>query len=172
MDQPQSFEPQHKNRTWLWVILGVIIVGVAVAAFMLMNKSNTPADATNTTGQDNQESAIQDVLHSYYSLLGERKIGDAYQHIAAASGVTQKEYVDYQSNRGAFVNGLNDITYNYIEVSDGIANVSVTIEWSQMDNPITGDTYNQTSQLEMVQEAREWKILWKENEVGTNTNGG
>lgn len=115
--------------------------------------------------QASAEDKIKEALKNYYSLSGQRKFGDAYQYVANASNISQKDYVDYQSGRGLFVTGFKDISYNYIEVNGDTADASVTIVWNQMANPLVkGDTYNQDSKLQLVKENGNWKILWKKVE--------
>lgn len=154
------------------VISTVILVGVIAFALTGCAKSSpTSVPTNNTVAQVSAEDSIKDVLRNYYSLLGQRKIGDAYQYVATASNISQKDYVDYQSGRGIFVNGFKDISYNYVQVHGDTADASATIAWSQVSNAVTGDTYNQESTLQLVKEAKKWRILWKKVEDSTsNTN--
>ncbi len=161
MDQQnQQQEPKKKSKKTLWIVLGVvaifIVIGIVASNGNNINQTNITVSA---------EDQIKEVLKNYYSLNGQRKFGDAYQYIANTSNVSQKDYVDSQSERGLFVTGFNDISYNYIEVKDDITDASVTIVWDQMNNPlVNGDTYNQDSKLQLVKENGDWKILWKKIE--------
>ena len=159
-----------KDATYKKTLLLLLVAGI-VPLLLAGCVSSSPTAGTNTTTtQTNAEDSIKDVLRSYYALLGQRKIGDAYQYVAAASNVSQKDYVDYQSDRGIFVNGFKDISYNYIQVHGDTADTSVTIAWSQVSNALTGDTYNQESTLQMVKETNGWRILWKKVEDETSNS--
>lgn len=161
-------------------VKSILLLTLIGASALFVSGCAGPTTKTSTTINTNAsilqisaEDSIKEVLRSYYSLLGQRKIGEAYQYVAAASNVSQKDYVDSQSERGLFVNGFKDISYNYIQVHSDTADASVTIAWSQVTNPITGDTYNQESALQMVKEAKGWRILWKKSEDSaseSNTN--
>lgn len=161
-----------KGRFYNYKVFLLLIVGI-VPLFLTgcATSSPTSVPTNNIVTQTSAEDSIKDVLRSYYSLLGQRKIGEAYQYVATASNISQKDYVDYQSGRGLFVNGFKNISYNYVQVHGDTADTSVTIAWSQVSNSITGDTYNQESTLQMVKEAKGWRILWKKVEdSASNTN--
>lgn len=155
-------------------ILAVTLIGAS--AVVLSGCSASPTTNTTSTVNSNTsipqvsaEDSIKEVLQSYSTLCGQRKFGDAYQYIALASNVTQKNFVNDLSGRGQLVSGFKDISYNYIQVQGDTADVSYTVTWSLLTNTVSGGAYNYERQYQMVKEDGNWKILWKSDD-SVNTN--
>ena len=152
-------------------------VGVAIGVLLLSGCGNSNSGDKNTPEnskavpenkvaeqitQKSDEEQIKDMVKNYYSLLGDKKFGDAYKDVADASGASNKEFVDAMSKKGDFVTGFKDINYNYVDIKDDNADISVTINWNVMQNPIvSGDTYSQSVTIQAVKENSEWKIKWE-----------
>ena len=154
----------------------VAITFIGVSAMLLSGCSgSSTTKTTNTTNtgvsapQVSAEDSIKEVLRSYSSLCGQRKFGDAYQYVASASNVTQKNFVDDLTGRGQLVSGFKDISYNYVQIHGDTADVSYTVTWSLLTNSVSGGAYNYERQYQMVKETGNWKILWKSDDA-VNTN--
>jgi len=102
MDQQnQQPEPKKKSKKTPWIVLGVVII-LIVIGIVASNGNNTKQTNITVSAEDQ----IKEVLKNYYSLNWQRKFGDAYQYITNTSNVSQKDYVDFQSERGLFFHGM------------------------------------------------------------------
>lgn len=155
------------------------IIILTILSAILFIGCTTANNQTNTSNQNanievNDEEQIKSILLDHYKLLGERKFGDDFDKCISTQGnPTKKEYVDIKSQKGSFVASFETADFNYVEIEDNKADVSVTTTWNLTINPIVNSsTYNFSDNQQLIKENSGWKIIWnKEKDISdTNTN--
>lgn len=164
-----SFWSVKKLLTILPLILIVPIVSGCAKSGSTTPISNTPTKMVANI--ENPEGSIKAVVQDYYTLLGKKQFGQAYQYVSSASNVSQKDYVDAISQKGLLVTGLSNISYNYVTPQNDTASVSATIVWTIIGSQVlNAPTTSQVVTVNLVKESGSWKILWSKDDNTSSTN--
>lgn len=185
-NQPQT-EPKKKVPYVRWIIIAVVVIFLASIVSVSLDSAKKRVEEQKKAEESSQlveqpqeqktpEEMIEKTVEDYYGLLGSKNFGDAYEHISNSSNISRKEYVDAVSQKGDLVAGLNEVSFNYVEISGDGANVSATMTWEIIANPLVdGDTSSQEKKVKLLKENDQWKIIYEdenENEEAPEVDSG
>ncbi|MFA5995576.1 MAG: NTF2-like N-terminal transpeptidase domain-containing protein [Patescibacteria group bacterium] len=147
----------------IFIVLSLFLMASVTSGCATNIVTTAPAsNQTNTVTQPSNEDQIKETISNYYSLICSSKFGEAYKYISSKSNISQKDYVDAKTEDANLVNGVKEISYNYINIASDkqSAEVNATITFTVM--PLVSNISENSSahNIKLSYEDNMWKIIW------------